>query len=126
MIDSCAVQAGPAGEIGVMVQTPRSVYVYWRLATRAPGPLAVRITDLSGRPPHHGLDGRGQRLVDVPPGAGGIYLDQLIPGRPYAVEVGVREGDGLRPLLAAPPVEPPRLPAAGYVPPAFPHPYSRS
>lgn len=125
MIDSTAVVTGAPGRLGVMVRTRTSLHVYWRLRVR-PDRLVLRVTELSGRPPDLALDGCGWREAAVPDGEDSVYVSGLTPGRPYAVELGERRGGRFVPLLAAPAVETPWLPAAGYREPDFPAPYFRS
>lgn len=121
MSDAAAVVSGPAGRLGVLVQTRRSLHVYWRLRER-PEMLAVRVQDLSGRPAADALDGSGVREVPAPEGEESIYLTGLLPGRPYAVELCA----GGEVLLAAPAVQTPNLPHAGDGGLDFPAPYHRS
>lgn len=93
-----------------LVLAPDRMYVYWQAEA---GPLALRVSDLSGLPPAESLDGRGWRQVAVAAPTGGVYLEGLPPGHILWCELGRPEAGGFQPLAAAPPVE---LPWVGPVP----------
>jgi len=94
-----------------LVLNSTRMHVYWEVA--AAGPLALRVSDLSGRPPAESLDGTGWRLVAVAEAAGRAYLEELPPGHILWVEVGEVRAEGFVPLATAPPVQ---LPWTGPVP----------
>lgn len=108
--------------LGVMVRSHTSAYVYWR--TRSTQSLALRVTDLSGRPAHQSLDGTGMRTVALGSAQTGHYLEGLVPGHIYSVVLGEVKGESFTPLLEAQPVQTPWLPVDD--PSAFPPAYHRS
>lgn len=109
-----------AGQAGAMVRSGTSLYLYWQGAATV-GAVTVVLSDLSGRPPHELLDGDGLRVVEVPAGQTGLYLNDLLPGHLYGVEILTELGS---PLFRLGPVQTPWLPNSD--PSAFPAPYHRS
>lgn len=107
--------------MGVMVRSARSIHVYWRSMEQG---LTVRITDLSGHPVAQLLDGTGVRQITPAVGESAVYVEDLLPGHLYYVEVGSLATDGFVPLLALSPVQTPWLPGSDES--AFPSQYHRS
>ncbi|MFZ5818254.1 MAG: hypothetical protein ACOY93_23625 [Bacillota bacterium] len=117
-----AIKVGRAGRLGLMVRTPTELYVYWRPAPGGPaGPLRLRISDLTGRPPAESLDGCGFREAEI---ADALFLTGLLPGHLYVAEVGTAGPDGFTPILSVGPVQTPWLAAADAS--GFPASYHRS
>jgi len=102
-----AVAARGPDRMGVMVRSARSLFVYWRVERPC---LTVRITDLSGRSVSELLDQTGVRHVTPGAGESAVYVDDVLPGHLYYVELGEASADGFVPLLAAAPVQTPGLP----------------
>ncbi len=93
--------------MGVMVRSARSIYVYWRGVEQG---LTIRITDLSGHPVAQLLDGSGVRRIVPGAGESAVYIEDLLPGYIYHVELGQESGAGFVPLLSAATVQTPWLP----------------
>lgn len=122
MSATTAVKIGRPGRLGVMVRTATELYIYWRPAVGGvPGPLMLRITDLTGRPAEESLDGCGFRELAA---AESVYASTLLPGHLYVAEIGRTGPDGFTPLLSVGPVQTPWLAAADS--PDYPAPYHRS
>ncbi|MFZ5823112.1 MAG: hypothetical protein ACOY94_02020 [Bacillota bacterium] len=122
MSATSAVKIGRSGRLGVMVRTATELYIYWRPSVGGtPGPLSLRVTDLSGRPVGESLDGRGYREVPL---GDSVYVPDLLPGHLYVAEVGRTQPEGFTPLLSVGPVQTPWVAAPDGSP--FPAPYHRS
>jgi len=108
--------------LGVMVRSGTSIHVYWTMIGRTA--LGLRVTDLSGRPGAELLDGVGLRVIRLSVESGSLYVEDLLPGRLYHVEVGEMTDRGFTPVLASDPVETPWPVTTDHS--AFPEPYHRS
>ncbi|MDB4894471.1 MAG: hypothetical protein JWN15_733 [Firmicutes bacterium] len=84
-----------------MVRSATEIWVYWQAA---PPQLTLRLEDVSGFPPEAALDGSGLRDVPVLDGATDLYLQELLPGHLYLVQIGEGQGDDFQPVLSAGPV----------------------
>lgn len=123
MNTNTAVRGTAGARIGAIVRSGTSVWVYWSCAGDGNG-LAVRVCDLSGRTAPDLLEGSGVRIVQPEPGHSSLYLEHLLPGRPYAVEVGTMTANAFETVLGPVTVETPWQRSA--VTSAFPAPYHRS
>lgn len=122
MSATTAVVECKEGRLGVMVRTTTEIFIYWRPGSLSGEPnLALRVTDLSGRPADQLLDGVGYRYLDA---AAAVYVPNLQPGHLYFVEVGRRGVDGFHPLAGAGPVQTPWTAVKDQT--SFPAPYHRS
>lgn len=117
--NTAVAMRGP-GRMGAMVRSATSIYTYWHGIQ----PEALRVVDLSGRPRAERLDGTGERLILLAPGQSDAYVNDLLPGRLYCVELGVLEDGRFEPSLGTTPVQTPWL--RGEDAPTFPAPYHRS
>lgn len=115
-----AVAVRGEARLGAMVRSATSIFVYWRGA----GVTALRILDLSGRPVPELLDAAGARVLPVAPDRSAAYVNGLLPGHLYCVEVGDWDGDRFLSHLGTTPVQTPWQTSAEL--PAFPAPYHRS
>lgn len=121
MSATTAVKTGRPGRLGVMVRTPEELYVYWRPFHSYPR-LALRITDLTGRPTEELLDGCGFREMEA---AQSVYVSNLLPGHLYVAEIGQTGAEGFVPLLSAGPVQTPWVAGAADSS-EYPAPFHRS
>ncbi len=108
--------------LGVMVRSGTSIHVYWETAGRAA--VGLRVTDLSGRPIDELLDGVGHRVIPLPDESGSLYVEKMLPGHIYHVELGEISDRGFSPVLASRPIETPWPVTIDRS--AFPKPYHRS
>lgn len=108
--------------LGVMVRSGTSIHVYWEATGRTA--LGLTVADLSGRPRGELLDGVGLRVVPLSTETGSLYIEELLPGHIYQVELGEITDRGFSLVLSSRPIETPWPVTTDRS--DFPKPYHRS